>query len=172
MFYNQSLQGTLHIIIIPGGGPNSVTFPPPPGSTKTEIEQFWHMEIAGVIITKFWFGFGTSVGFHPRVSRPDKTNPPPGADFSISPSGFNYDMQSNQSLQGSDEYRPAPIVFPISWGEFEGRSHSYFAGGGVPGPSGNAGGPSKISHLLSVFHTCKVGKHFRSSHVAPTGLWV
>ena len=30
----------------------------------------------------------------PRVSRQDKTNPPPGTDFSISLSGFNYDMQS------------------------------------------------------------------------------
>ena len=34
--------------------------------------------------------------FTPQVSRPDETNPPnpPGADFSISPSGFNCDMQS------------------------------------------------------------------------------
>ena len=42
--------------------------------------------------------FGTSMGFPPRVSRPDKTNPPPGADFSISPSGFNYDMQSSPNF--------------------------------------------------------------------------
>ena len=30
----------------------------------------------------------------PRVNRPDKTSAPPRADFSISPSGLNYDMQS------------------------------------------------------------------------------
>jgi hypothetical protein len=29
-----------------------------------------------------------------RVSRPEKTNPPPRADFSISPSGLNYEIQS------------------------------------------------------------------------------
>ena len=71
------------------------------------------MEIVGVIITKTLFSdrksrsvnnffqrpdLGLRWDFTPRVSRPDKTNPPPGADFSISPSGFNYDMQSTQSL--------------------------------------------------------------------------
>ena len=38
--------------------------------------------------------FRTLVEFYPRVSRPDQTNPPCRADFSISPSGFNYDMQT------------------------------------------------------------------------------
>jgi hypothetical protein len=67
------------------------------------------MEMVDMVITNknvFWSkiekckhlfpaaGFGKSMGFHPRVSRPDKTNPPPGADFSISPSRFNYDMQN------------------------------------------------------------------------------
>ena len=81
----------------------------PPGSTKTEIEQFWHMEIVGVIITKIWFSdrksrsvnnsfqrpdLGLRWNFTPRVNPPDRTNPPPGADFSILPSGFNYDTQS------------------------------------------------------------------------------
>ena len=37
-------------------------------------------------------GFGTSMGFHPRVNRPDKTNPPPEADFLILPSGYYYDI--------------------------------------------------------------------------------
>jgi len=36
--------------------------------------------------------------FTPRVSRPDKTKPTPGADFSISPSGFNFDMQSTPTF--------------------------------------------------------------------------
>ena len=68
------------------------------------------MEIVGGIITKKWFSgrksrsvnnffqqpdLGLRWDFTPRVSPPDKTNPPPGADFSISPSGFNYDTQSN-----------------------------------------------------------------------------
>ena len=82
----------------------------PPGTTKTEIEQFWHMEMVGVIITRIWFSgrksrsvnnffqrpdLGLRWNFTPRVNPPDRTNPPPGADFSILPSGFNYDTQSN-----------------------------------------------------------------------------
>ena len=67
------------------------------------------MEMVDVVITQKLFsgpksrsvnnsfkqpGLGLRWDFTPWVSRPDKTNPPPGADFSISPSGFNYDMQS------------------------------------------------------------------------------
>ena len=63
-----------------------------------------------MVITKTWFSdqksrsvnnffkqpdLGLRWDFTLRVSRPDKTNPPPGADFSVSPSGFHYDMQSN-----------------------------------------------------------------------------
>ena len=40
------------------------------------------------------FGHGDSTR---RGSRPEKTNPSPGEDFSISPSGFFYDMQSTSS---------------------------------------------------------------------------
>jgi hypothetical protein len=40
--------------------------------------------------TEFW----TSLGFHPRISCPEKKNPPLRADFSISLSGFNYEIQS------------------------------------------------------------------------------
>ena len=92
-----------------GDGPNSQTFfLAPPGSTESEIEQFWHMKIVDVIISRFRFSgrksrsvnmffqqpdLGPRRDFTPRVSRPDKTNPPPGADFCISPSGFNYDKQ-------------------------------------------------------------------------------
>ena len=74
---------------------------------KSEIEQFWHMEIGGVITTTILVSGRQSRSvniisssriwdFTPRVSLSDKTNPPPGADFSISPSGFNYDMQNGQ----------------------------------------------------------------------------
>ena len=68
------------------------------------------MEVVGVInkqlvflskieACQFFFeqlDLGLRWDFTPRVSRPDKTNPAPGADFSISPSGFNYDMQSTR----------------------------------------------------------------------------
>ena len=67
------------------------------------------MKMVGMIITRIWFSgrksrsvnnsfqqpdLGPKWDSTPRGNRPDKTNPPPGADFSISPSGFNYDMQS------------------------------------------------------------------------------
>ena len=67
------------------------------------------METVGGIITKnvFWSkietckhfpaaGFGTPMEFSPRVNPPGRTNPPTGADFSILPSGLNYDTQSEK----------------------------------------------------------------------------
>ena len=40
---------------------------------------------------QIWVSDGDSI---PPGSHPEKTNPPPVADFSISPSKFNYGMQS------------------------------------------------------------------------------
>ena len=62
------------------------------------------MEIVDTVITgtQTWFSgrktrsvifflaaaFGTSIGLHTPVQRPDKTNPPPGADVSTLPSRY------------------------------------------------------------------------------------
>ena len=98
---------TLHVMIIPGVGQMCRIFLTPPGSAETEIEQFWCMEIWS--LHKIWFSgrkprslniFSNSRIWDfdgispPRVCRPDKTNPSAGADFSISPSRFDCDMQS------------------------------------------------------------------------------
>ena len=44
------------------------------------------------------------MGFNPRVSRPEKTSAPSGADLSISPSRLNYEIQTIYGLDpdGSD----------------------------------------------------------------------
>ena len=59
----------------------------------------------------------------PWVSHPDKTNPPPGADFSISPQGIiiNIIMRSRvaHNMQGSESDSP---------GYKEGWGHAKFAG--------------------------------------------
>ena len=67
------------------------------------------MEMVDMVITQNWFSGPKSRSVNnffqqpdsglrwddaPWVDRPDNTNPPPAADFSISPSGFNYDMHS------------------------------------------------------------------------------
>ena len=74
---------TLQVIIIPGWPKCAEKYSAPSGSTENEIEQFRHMEMVGVIISKKWFsgmkiekckhflqaaGFGTSMGFHPPGS--------------------------------------------------------------------------------------------------------
>ena len=52
--------------------------------------------------------FGTSGGFRPRVRRPEKTNPPPGADFTISPSGFECLKESSHVPSTEEWTAPCP----------------------------------------------------------------
>ena len=106
------VSGTLHVIIIPGVGQILKLFF---GTPRVNQKWDWAILTHGNCrcdyykILVFWSkiekcqhsfqqpDLGLRWDFTPRVSRPDKTNPPPGADFSISPSGFNYDMQSRQA---------------------------------------------------------------------------
>ena len=81
----------------------------PPGSAKNEIEQFSHMEMVDMIITRIWLSgrksrsvnicfqqldFGPKWDSTPRGDRPDKTNPRPGANLSFLPAGYCYAIQS------------------------------------------------------------------------------
>ncbi len=108
-WYETGTMATLHIIFIPGGCPNvRKNIRHPQGSRKWDWAILTHGNGRYGYYQKlvFWSkiekckqffqqpDLGLWWDFTPRVSRPDKTNPPPGADFSISPSGFNYDMQS------------------------------------------------------------------------------
>jgi hypothetical protein len=44
------ISHTLHVIIIPGGGPNvKILFLSPPGAAKHEMEQFRRMEMVDLI---------------------------------------------------------------------------------------------------------------------------
>ena len=100
---------TLHVIIIPGVGQIlKLSF----GTPRVSQNWDWAILTHGngrygyyknlVFLSEIekcqHFFQQPDLGFRwestPRVNRPNKTNPPPGADFTISPSGFNYDMQS------------------------------------------------------------------------------
>ena len=72
------------------GGPNVWVFLTPHGSAENEIKHFWHMEMVDMVITRIWFAGGKSRCLNNfsssqiwdldgiLVSRPEKTNPPPG----------------------------------------------------------------------------------------------
>ena len=77
-------------------------FDAPPGAAENEIEQFWRMEMVDMVITIILLSYQKSRSVNnllqqsdsgrrwdstPRVSRPEKVNPPPRADFLILPSG-------------------------------------------------------------------------------------
>lgn len=51
---------------------------------------------------------GLRWGSTPWVSCPENTNPTPGADFSISPSAFNYEIHSTQYSPNTPQCPPHP----------------------------------------------------------------
>ena len=94
---------TVHVKIIPGGPNVRISFWHSPGQPQMRLSNsdarrlyIWLLQQVGFLVeirevlticSRIWDFDATP---NPRVSRPEKTNPPPGADFPILPSGYYY----------------------------------------------------------------------------------